>query len=90
MRFGVAQPVHPVPRPAFPELRRAQVTIHQPLVGIGTFVSDNPPNSYSAQERRRLLTEAAAEFVAVARQLDVDDDTALETVGELLAEPRET
>ena len=56
----------------------------------GTFVSDNPPNSYSAQERRRLLTEAAAEFVAVARQLDVDDDTALETVGELLAEPRET
>ena len=56
----------------------------------GTFVSENPPNSYSAQERRRLLTEAAAEFVAVARQLDVDDDTALETVGELLAEPRET
>ena len=56
----------------------------------GTFVSDNPPNSYSAQERRRLLTEAAAEFVAVARQLDIDDDTALETIGELLAEPRDS
>lgn len=55
----------------------------------GTFVSDNPPNSYSAQERRRLLTEAAAEFVAVARQLDIDDDSALETIGELLAEPRD-
>lgn len=55
----------------------------------GTFVSDNPPNSYSAQERRRLLMEAAAEFVAVARQLDIDDDTALETIDELLAEPRD-
>ncbi len=55
----------------------------------GTFVSDNPPNSYSAQERRRLLTEAAAEFVAVARQLDIDDDTALESIDELLAEPRD-
>lgn len=54
----------------------------------GTFVSDNPPNTYSAQERRRLLTEAAAEFVAAARQLDIDDATALEAIGELLDEPK--
>ncbi len=53
----------------------------------GTFVADNPPNSYTAQERRRLLGEAAAEFVAVARQLDVDDDTALDAIAVLLADP---
>ena len=33
--FGVADHIHPVPRPAFPELGRGEQSVDQPLVGIG-------------------------------------------------------
>jgi GntR family transcriptional regulator len=46
----------------------------------GTYVADNPPNTSTAQERRRLLSEAAAAFAATVRQLDVDDTDATEAV----------
>ncbi len=54
----------------------------------GTFVADSPPDTYSAQERRRLLIHGAAEFVALAHQLDIDDETALDAIRESLDQPR--
>lgn len=50
----------------------------------GTFVADSPPNTYSVQERRRLLGEAASAFVAAVHQLDIDDEAALAAVTEAL------
>lgn len=53
----------------------------------GTFVADAPPNTYSAQERRRLLGDAAGDYVAAIRQLDVDDAEALAAVADAMAAP---
>jgi GntR family transcriptional regulator len=50
----------------------------------GTFVTDTPPNTFSAQERRRLLREAAGTFAAAARQLDIDDTEAIDAVSTAL------
>jgi DNA-binding transcriptional regulator YhcF (GntR family) len=53
----------------------------------GTFVADSPPNSFSAQERRRLLTDAASVFAAAVGQLDIDDDEAIAAAREALGSP---
>lgn len=53
----------------------------------GTFVADAPPNTYSAQERRRVLADAAATFVAAVRQLDIGDSEALDAISEALDQP---
>lgn len=53
----------------------------------GTFVADDPPNTYSAQERRRLLAEAASQFASSVAQLDIDERTALTAASEALARP---
>ena len=56
----------------------------------GTFVADDPPITFSAQERRRNLEHAARVFATAARQLDVDDETALEAITEALRQPVST
>lgn len=53
----------------------------------GTFVADDPPNTFSANERRRNLEQAARAFATAARQLDVDDRTALEAIASALEQP---
>jgi DNA-binding transcriptional regulator YhcF (GntR family) len=53
----------------------------------GTFVSDDPPNTFTANERRRNLAEAARAYATVVRQLNVDDATALAAVSEALDQP---
>ena len=50
----------------------------------GTFVADTPPNTFSAQERRRLLREAAGTFAAASRQLGIDDTEAINAVSTAL------
>ena len=52
----------------------------------GTFVADEPPNTFSATERRRSLDQAARAFATAARQLDVDDDTATQAIRNALAQ----
>lgn len=53
----------------------------------GTFVSDDPPITFSAQERRRDLEAAARSYATIVRQLDVDDASAIEAVSDALDQP---
>jgi len=56
----------------------------------GTFVADDPPITFSAQERRRNLEQAARAFATAARQLDIDDDVAVDAIREALQQPIST
>jgi len=53
----------------------------------GTYVSDDPPNTFTANERRRNLADAARAYATAVRQLDIDEESALAAVSDALAQP---
>jgi len=53
----------------------------------GTFVADAPPNAYSTIEQKRHLDQAARAFATTVRQLDLEDEIAMDAVRAALADP---
>ena len=69
---------------AYRELERQRVIVARGR--LGTFVSDDPPDSAAGAERRAKLGAAARSYAAAVRRLGVADEEAVRVVRQALSE----